>query len=246
MTALVSICVIGVIFAIILLYVNRTAFYRLLGAGRAQVSKIGRLAIESDPIAVLQDRKDQAVESLGEAIKAQFEFRGLIKSIKRQVVEGQVEKSKLDAKIRSALNVRDEDRAAQFAVSMQREIEQLATNENQLGYLQSSYDNNMKRIKAVQNTVSNIDSEARRLKVELRFSKAEKDIGELMSRVQVGIDMGSVNEAKEEARRQIDQNRGAAAVRAELDSSITTEYEEAELDRQDRAKAILEEYKKSM
>ncbi len=245
-TTFVTVGILIGILGIILLYANRTAFMRLWGAGSAQVGKLGRMAIEADPIAVLQNNKDRAIESMREAIAAQSDFRGHIESVKRQVVDGKLQESRLDAKVRSALNVKDEDKAESLVSSLQREKDQLFVNEKQLTALQTSYDNNMKKIKAAQSTIASIDEEARRLKVELKFSKAEKDLGELLSKVQVGIDMGSVNEAKEEARRQIDRNRGAAAVRAELDLGVMTEYEEAELERQDRAKQLLEEYKKTM
>lgn len=246
MNTLLIVLGVMVVSGIMIYFISRSSGSRLFQAGRAQLGKVGRFAIEADPIAVLQDRRDQAAETLTDAIKIQSDCRGHIESHKRQVISGQQETSRLDAKIRSALNVRDEDKAAQYAMQLEREKEHLSANEKQLSQLQGAYDSNMKKIKAAQSAISTIDDDARRLKVDLKFSKVEKELGEMMSKVQVGVDMGSVNEAKEEARRQIDRNRGAALVQAELGSNHISEIELQEQERQDRAKSILDEYKKNM
>ena len=234
--------VLVVLFLSVVAWHNRTAIGRLMTAGSAQLAKVGREAEEADSIAVMQLKRDQAAEQVKNAVEAMGDCRGHIESLTRQVATGKNEKSRIDVKIRSALNVGDRDRAAQYAMQLQRETDDLAMNEGQLTKVRASYDANMRRVKAAQAAIADVDDRARRLKMELTSSEVEKRLGDLLSKATIGVDTGGIAEAERAAQRQIDRNRGAALVRMELGAEGMNDIESQERERREAADAILAKY----
>src|SRR5262245_7813229 len=119
--------VVGVVGVLVVLYalVGKTTISRLIGAFRAQTSKVGREAENFHPIETMQDRRDQAAARYSEAVKVQCDCRGHLETIARQCNDGVASVAKLKTRLDSAINIKDTERQLDLAVQLKREEEQL-------------------------------------------------------------------------------------------------------------------------
>ena len=81
--------------------INHRAVARNIWRGRAQVGKLGRMAEEADPLALLNQAVDDGVTSIQNSKKGLENYRALILSVQRQVESGEKEKTRLESRIRS-------------------------------------------------------------------------------------------------------------------------------------------------
>lgn len=225
---------------------NSTMCKRLFSAGKAQMGRVGRSAWNADPIAILEQKRDDQMQIYSNAIKTQVDIRGGLENLKMQVIRREQEVNRLDAKVKNSLNNKDEGRAKQFIVQLQKEKESLSVDKNQLVSVQQAYDNNTKQIKLAQGAFENLKSDIMRLRTQTRSSQMEKQLGDLLGGMNVNFDLDGIAEAKEQAELQINRNRGAAMVQAEIGNSSFSQLEEAEREREDNANVLLQEYKKDM
>lgn len=225
---------------------NSTAVKRLFGAGKAQLGRVGRAAWNADPIAILEQKRDEQMNAYQTALKTQTEARGGLESLKAQVIRSEQEVNRLDAKVKNALSSGDETRAKQYVMALQKEKDNLETNRKQLEAVQKAYDNNTRQIKLCQNGMEVLRSDIMQLRAQSRSAAMERKLGEMLTGMQVNIDVDGIAEAKQQAEYQINRDRGAALVQAELGNPGFSQLEEQEREREDNANSLLEQYKKNM
>ena len=81
-----------IVLVVVLTIINFGAMVKIFGAGRAQVGKLGRLAEEADPLALLNQAVEDGVNSIQTSKKGLENYRALILSVQRQVESGEKER----------------------------------------------------------------------------------------------------------------------------------------------------------
>lgn len=199
---------------------------KIWGAFRAQLNKIANLFWESDPIAQMRYEYDLAVEQLKEGRQGLEMYRGLVERVARQVTAGRSHTSKLEAEIKAYLKAGDRETASKFALELQKAKKELAANEEQLNMHETSYSNNLKKIKHANKKLVDVREKIQKYDAELKMSAAEAEIAALAESFDMNIttDFGQLEDV---IQRKIDANRGKARVATDL-SSQGVEVIEAE------------------
>ena len=203
---------------------------------------IVRFFYTRDPIAVLQYQIDRGAEEASEAKEGLVECRSLQARLQNQVESCTREKARLEEKIKRYITEGKEDRAKEYATRLQRERDQLASNEEQLKIQEGVYNDYRAKVRAINERIADAQDNASRLDAELSMSKAEAATADLISSMNVKVSGNALNglgEAEQEIRRQIERNR--AKVHVAKDIGDMEEYEEEESERAAEAEDILAE-----
>lgn len=241
----VALVVVGVLFLLALL--NWRSFKRLWGAASVQAGKVGRWASEQDPLAVYKETIDNGVDNISKAKKSLEGAAGLVRTVQRQVDDGEKEVKRLDSRIQAAVNAGDPNNtAAGYAAQLAREEEQLASNKEQLAKHKENYENFKKVILNEQTKIEKARQEARALGQELEQSEREKEFVQYANEVSSAkFDNSKLAEAKEAVRQKIDANRAAGDVARDMGRAAAAEAADDELERQAAAADVLARYKKN-
>jgi hypothetical protein len=94
----VALVVVGVL--VLLALLNWRSFKRLWGAASVQAGKVGRWASEQDPLAVYKETIDNGVDNISKA-KSLEGAAGLVRTVQRQVDDGEKEVKRLDSRIQA-------------------------------------------------------------------------------------------------------------------------------------------------
>lgn len=157
-----------VVAALALAVLNFRSLKRLFRAGSAQAGKIGRWAENADPLAVYRERVDDGVENIGKAKQALENCQVLVRSVRRQVEDGEKEKARLENRIKTALANGDPNNTAkEYALQLERVERELATNKEQLAKHEETYQNFSKIVEQNQRKVQEARREAESLGLEL-------------------------------------------------------------------------------
>lgn len=245
---MISSIVTGIVIVLgIVLIFNRRAFMTLFGVGKAQAGKLARAAEDLDPVAMYKEKIEEATDNLRVAKESLVRVKGLIASVERQVNEGKSEIARLDARIKLALQENNDVKAADYVSQLQSTKTQLKQNEEQLVTHNSSYQAFLKQVQAAQTKILNAKREAEKLGTQLEISKVEAEIGEINQRFSSKADpLDEARRYKEGIQKQIDQNKARGQVFADVNTDLVEEENEEAKIREMEAKALLDEYKKSM
>jgi phage shock protein A len=245
-----TLLVIGGVFAVVVVLVaifNRKAFKRLFEAGNAQVGKAGRAAWERDPLAIYQQRIDDATGEIQEATTAVEGHKGLVNSLGRQVEDGNREVAVLDARVQASLKDDPDDKsgkAAGYVQQLQRAQENLERNKAQHQKALTLYNNNIKKIQLARQKIKDAENEGKQLGVELKMAKTEAAIADLATKTNVNIrGVDGLGEVAEEMRRQIDVQRARGEVATDLGTDGMAEIEEEDRLRKAAGADLLAQYK---
>lgn len=238
--------IVGVIVVLMLLF-NVRALKQLLGVGKAQAGKLARAAETLDPVAMYQEKIEEATDNLRHAKESLVRVKGLITSVERQVVDGKTEIARLDVRIKLALQENNEIKAAEYVQQLQSAKKTLQQNEEQLAAHNSSYQAFLKQVQAAQAKIINAKREAEKLGTALEISKVEAEIGDINQRFSATSDpLDEAQKFKSEIQKQIDQNKARNVVSLDVNSDLTAEDAEEAKIKEMEAKSILEQYKKDM
>lgn len=238
---------IGIAVVIVVLLFNVRAFKQLFGVGKAQAGKLARAAEAMDPVAMYQEKIDEAADNLRQAKESLVRVKGLIASVERQVSDGKKEAARLDARIKLALQENNEVKAAEYVQQIQNTKAQLTQNEAQLAAHNSSYQAFLKQVQAAQTRIINAKREAEKLGTDLEISKVEAEIGDINQRFSAAANpLDEAQQFKGDIQKRIDQNRARNQVSLDVNSDLTQEDAEEAKVKEMEAKAILEQYKKDM
>jgi phage shock protein A len=216
-----------------LLLINSGALGKIFGAGRAQVGKLGRMAEEADPLALLNQAVEDGVTSIQNSKKGLENYRALILSVQRQVESGEKERARLESRIQTALNSGDPNQTAEESAMVLADVERhLAANREQLARHMEIYDNFARQVELGQAKVAQARLKAERLGFELEQSKREKEMAKFAG--EFSFDPQGLHSdlarAEELINRKIDANRAVGEVAADLSkqSLLSADADDAE------------------
>jgi len=201
----------------------------------AQLNKVANLFWEADPIAQMRYEYDRAVEQLKEGRVGLEQYRGLVERVSRQVSANKSHVQKLEAETKAYLKAGDRATASKFALELQKAKEEMAVNENQLQMHETSYGNNLTKIKHANQKLIELREKITKYDAELKMSAAEAEIAKLSESFDMNLttDFGQIESVIQQ---KIDQNRGKARVAADL-----SEKGIAEIKAEERMQAQLAE-----
>lgn len=181
----------------------------------AQINKVANFFWTSDPIAQMQYEYDLAVAQLKEGREGLEQYRALVERVSRQVANDRQHVSMLEAKVKAYLTAGDRDTASRFALELQRAKQELAENEGQLQMHETSYDNNLTKIKHASKKLGDVRTKIAKYDAELKMSRAEAEMAKLATSFNFDIttDFGQIEQVIND---KIALNRGKARVAADL------------------------------
>lgn len=194
---------------------------------RAQLNKIANVFWEADPIAQMQYEHDQAVEQLKEGRKGLEMYRGLVERVTRQAATSRGHVQKLETETKAYLKAGQRETAAKFALELQKAKKELATHEEQLQMHETSYENNLKKIKHASHKLGEVREKIQKYDAELKMSAAEAEIAALAESFDMNLttDFGQIEQV---IQTRIDRNRGKARVAADLSTEGLAQIEAEE------------------
>jgi phage shock protein A len=240
-TALVALIVV----VIALVIVNSGAMAKIFGASRAQVGKLGRMAEEADPLALLNQAVEDGVNSIQNSKKGLENYRALILSVQRQVDSGEKERARLELRIQAALASGDANHTAEESAMVLADVERhLAANCEQLARHMEIYENFAQQVELGQAKVAEARLKAARLGLELEQSRREKEMAKFAS--DFSFDPQGLHSdlarAEELINRKIDANRAVGEVAADMSKQTLINADADEAERKAAAAEILNRF----
>jgi hypothetical protein len=223
---------------------------RIWAAIMGQVTKGSWWAFKKDPIAIIQREIDNYGVEIENSTGKLEEYNGRkIEAVRRYTEQAQ-ECARLEAKIKGQMNpdgsFKDEKRAGEFAVLLQKAEKELGYRKTRKEDVESKYANTLASINQAKKNIQAKKDNAGRLADDLDMSKVDAATAKLES----DLNVRSLNEstllaeAEKEAQRQIDMNRGRAETRHDLNAGSKQEQEEEEAADNVEAAAILDRFRK--
>jgi phage shock protein A len=219
--------IIGAVVALVIW--RRNDFARIMTALGAQIGKLASLIWSADPIAVYQAEVDKAAADIGEATTGLEEYRGNVASMERAVAKGEKDEATLLARVKVAINNKDENRTADHALHLKQVQDKLKTDREKLANHKEAYQNNLKKIEYARKTIDDRRRKAADLKAELRMSKVDAQLAQTSMKLNVKMtSFDKLAEIEGEIERQIDQNKGTEQVALDLSREGLEEIKEQE------------------
>ena len=196
-------------------------FWRAL---MAQVNKLANFFWQADPIAQMQLEYDNAVEQLKEGRVGLEQYRALVERVTRQVKGDEARVADLTGKIKGYLKVGDRATAGKFAVELKRAQDDLTENQQQLKLHETSYQNNLTKIKHASGKLNEVQLRIHKYDAELKMSGAEAEMAKLAQSFDFDVttDFGQLENIIQQ---KIDVNRAKVRVASDLSSQGIQEIE---------------------
>ncbi|MCU0660974.1 MAG: hypothetical protein MUC50_01455 [Myxococcota bacterium] len=197
---------------------------KVWNAFQAQINKLANWFWERDPIAQMQLEYDRAVVQLKEGREGLEQYRALVERVNRQVVDGQKKVDTLTAKIKAYLKTGDRTTAGTLAVQLQQAQAELAENKTQLSMHETSYDNNVEKIKHASNSLGKVREKIKKYEADLKMSQAEAELAKLSQtfNFDVTTDFGELEQMVQE---KVDLNRAKVRVASDMSSQGIAEIQ---------------------
>lgn len=229
----------------LLAVLNFRSLKRVFGAAQVQAGKVGRWAENADPMGRFREQIDNHVEQIAKGRKGLERSAGLVRSVERQVDDGQRDKERLESLIRTAMAKGDPNKtAADYARQLARVEAELKANTEQLASHRQSYNDFKQVIENESRKMEEAHREANALGVQLAQSETEKEFLAYATDLRNNRPDGSkMAEARRAVQERIDQNRGAGDVARDLARQSAAEAADEEMVRQAEAEAILDRFR---
>ena len=226
---------------------NKKAMGKFKTALSAMLGKGANKIIEADPVAVYKERIDNAAEELKKALLLLEDHSALIKGLKRKIDSDQNEYIALENYIKKLIDENDPEKtekANQYANTMVKLEETIATNKNRLDSSEQMYTAQSAIIKKLKETVLDYREKSGRLASDLQTSKAEAKISELTEKFDsksLGFD--NLQEVEDIIQMQIDKNESKSKVAKDL-HTVNPKDEIIKEQRDAKAKELIEKISK--
>ena len=163
----------------------------------------------------MQYEYDQAVEQLKGGREGLAQYRALVEKVSQQANAEKTRVVQLESRIKAYLQAGDRATAAKFALDLQKAKESLADKISQMTMHETSYENNVTKIKNATKKVGEIKDKMHMYDAELKMSRAEAEMAELTGSLNFDItmDIGQIEQVLQE---QINQDRAKVRVAADL------------------------------
>lgn len=229
---------------VVLAVLNRQALANFFTAGRAQVGKVGRAALDADPVAVFQQQIEDAAHQLAGQLTALKGAEGQLESLRRQVADGEKEKVRLESRIKRALAEGDPNKTAQnYALQLAQVEKTLATNREQLTQQEQittqyahSVDLNRQKIREAQ-------QKCQRMGLQLQQSEAQKKAAAQFAQLTNTDLFSGLGTVQDKIQSQIDANNASAKVDAQMSQDVLNQMKDDEDERKAEADEILARFK---
>jgi len=197
---------------------------KLWNAFAAQMNKMANWFWSRDPIAQMQLEYDRSVQQLKEGREGLEQYRALVERVGRQVALGKEKEEKLTAKIKAFLKAGDRTSAGRIALELKSTQDELAENRAQLQLHETSYGNNVEKIKHAAGSLAKVREKIKHYEADLKMSEAEAQIAKLSQSFNFDMttDFGEVENLVQE---KIDLNRAKVRVAADMSSQGIEEIE---------------------
>src|SRR5207247_2425417 len=131
--------------------------------------------------------------------------------------------------------------AAKFALELQKAKKELAQHEEQLQMHETSYENNLKKIKHASHKLGEVRERIQKYDAELKMSAAEAEVAALAESFHMDIttDFGQLEQV---IQAKIDKNRGKARVAADMSTEGLASVEAEERMQKVMAEEALSQY----
>lgn len=237
-----TIQVLGLI-AVIFVIANKMGFMKLVTAIRAQFGKIGDAAYKADPVAVHNQRLVSAKTQISQSKNGLAEAQAIVISNKREFEAADAECKKLENRIQIAVNAGDPNGTLELYA------EQLEAAEGRRDKLKATLATNEAKFQAFQAKVGSAQEEvetaaerSRELENNLRISQQSANLSKLGSSFD-GDFVNTLKDGEREIQQQIDKNEAVELVNSSLSADTIAIAKDADLERQQRRKDILERFK---
>src|SRR5437763_3708111 len=190
-------------------------FGKIWSSLRAQLNKVANFFWAADPIALMQQEYDRAVDQLREGRLGLEQYRALVERVTRQVEGDRKEVANLDARTRALLGAGDRDQAARYALELQKAKSNLTENESQLKVHEEAYNNNLLKVKHASGKLAELRQKIQKYDAELKMSRAEAEMAKLAQNFNFDVttDFGAI---EQEIQDKIGLNKAKARVAADL------------------------------
>ena len=223
--------------------VNPQAVKNLFGAGRAQVGKVGRAALDADPLAMAQQEANDAAAKIKPLIDAQKKAEATLDMLHTQVNDDLKEKTRLESRIQTALGKGDTSNAQRHALSLAEVEKRLVTNQGQMQTQEASVTSIAQMVDTTARRLKEIEQRIRDKGQALEQSQAIKDAEAAFSGLTGGDIFGGINTAMSKLDQKIAENRASAKVDQQRCADTLADIEEEKADRAAEADAILARFK---
>ncbi|MDA1232453.1 MAG: PspA/IM30 family protein [Planctomycetota bacterium] len=188
---------------------------KLWGSFRAQLNKLANFFWTADPIAQMQYEYDQAVDQLKGGREGLAQYRALVEKVSQQANAEKTRVAQLEGRVKAYLQAGDRATAAKFALDLQKAKESLADKVSQMQMHETSYENNVTKIRNATKKVGEIKDKMQKYDAELKMSRAEAEMAELTGSLNFDIttDMGQIEQVLQD---QINRNRAKVRVASDL------------------------------
>jgi phage shock protein A len=184
-------------------------------AFKAQVNKLANALFRSDPMAQLQYEYDALVDQLKEARGGLEQYRALVERVGRQVQGNRNTVATLEARIKAYLDVDDRGSAGRLALELKKAKKELEENEAQLTLHEKAYTNNLSKLKHANGKLTDLRQRIQKYDADLKLSRAEAELAKISREFNVDVTT-NFGEIEQVIQDEIDRNRGAAKVAADL------------------------------
>jgi len=216
---------------------------KLWRAFSAQMNKVANALWKADPIAQMQYEYDRIVDQLKEGREGLEEYRALVERVARQVDNNKKQAAGLEAKVQAYLDSGNRETAAKFALELQKAKKELTENEAQLAMHQKAYDNHLSKIKHASGKLSDLRTKIQQYDADLKMSRAEAELAKVAREFNFDVTTNT-GEIEVVIQEQIDKNRAAAKVAADLSGEGLEEIESERAVEQSMAEQALLEFER--
>ncbi len=163
---------------------------------KAQFNKLGNAFASVDPIAQMQLEYDSAVEQLKDGRVGLEQYRALVERVTRQVENDTRQVAEVKVTIKHYLKAGDRESASRYALQLGRAGKELVENEAQLALHETSYENNLAKIKRATRRLGEIRNKIAKYDAELKMSRAEAEMAQLATSLNFDVttDFGQIEQ----------------------------------------------------
>ena len=208
---------------------------------KAQFNKLGNAFASIDPVAQMQLEYDSAVEQLKEGRVGLEQYRALVERVTRQVENDAKQVNEIKVTIKHYLKAGDRETASRYALQLERAGKGLDENESQLALHETSYEDNLAKIKRATRRLGEIRNKITKYDAELKMSRAEAEMAQLATsfNFDVTTDFGQIEAVIQD---RIDRNRGKARVASDMSHKGIADIEAEERMEEALAEQALAEF----
>lgn len=215
------------------------------GYAGAQADNAAEAVANADPLGVYKTQIANAVENGRNATRVVEKAAKQLESLQRQIADDLKEQARLTNRLQAVIANGDPNKTAEkYALDLERVEGNLKVNQEQLATAQETYDDNLKLVEKYERDVSAARKDAEALGFQLQQSNAEKELVQMNAALRDQLNLGDLAQARQRVQAQIDANRGGTRAARDLSRQGLAEEADEELERKERAAAVLARFQK--